>query len=249
MAYDLSVWILTRPVAWSALDALPPALHGRACQIGGISVLELWPAGHPPSHPGLTRPEDLPWLGPPDPILTRLAQIDALVEAQNTPPPIQAEPALALAMWLSKRLATEVLYIAANDDGLDLAALAAKGELQDLLAHGQGLSVEANASGLVRVTLHPPRLFDDDPEDDEELIDFAEALKADLRALPELLVHQGDRVPEGVMHSAAMALWPAEGPSHLPLGLGSFDALEHLPARGTLVWGEGLATKPWWRFW
>ena len=29
-------------------------------------------------------------------------------------------PALALAMWLSERLATEVLYIAANDDGLDL---------------------------------------------------------------------------------------------------------------------------------
>jgi hypothetical protein len=253
MAYDLSLWILTRPVAWSALDALPPSLSGRAWQIGGLHVLELWPAGDPPSYPGLTRPEDLPWTGPPHPLLTRLAQIDALVEAQDTTPPIQAEPALALAMWLSDRLATEVLYIAANDDGLDLAALAAKGELRQLVAHGEGLSVAANASGLVQVTLHPPRLFEDDEEDgeedDEELVAFGEALKADLAALPEVLVRHGDRVPDSVMHSAALALWPAEAPLHAPLGLGTFEALEGLASQAKIVWGEGMVKKPWWRFW
>lgn len=249
MAYDLSLWILTRPVAWSALDALPPALHGRAWQIGGLSVLEFWPAGETPSCPGLARPEDLPWSGAPHPTLTRLAQIDALVEAQDTPAPVQVEAAIALAMWLSERLSAEVLYVAANDDGLDLAAIAAKGELRQLLAHGQGLSVATNASGLVQVTLHPPRLFADDPEEDEELDAFGEALNADLSALEGVLVRQGHTAPEGVMHSAAMALWPAEAPSHAPLGLGSFDALDGLASHGAVVWGEGLAKKPWWRLW
>jgi hypothetical protein len=90
---------------------------------------------------------------------------------------------------------------------------------------------------------------EDGEEDDEELVAFGEALKADLAALPEVLVRHGDRVPDSVMHSAALALWPAEAPPHAPLGLGTFEALERLASQAKIVWGEGMVKKPWWRFW
>lgn len=140
-------------------------------------------------------------------------------------------PALKLALRLNRLLEVDTLCFAANDDGVNFAAMVRDGRLGAFLSLAELGSVVLSDEGIV---VRPELVYYDEESKEE-----AEAIEEDfdaLRSLPGVTVSPLKVVPEEeaeprTIHEAVLRLWPKDWPDAAKsTGIGTWDSFTRFPA-------------------
>lgn len=226
MGYQSAAFVFGGAPEWQRLEGVRPdlALSGFQHAETGLAVLFARPVGEDEDRYPFTRLFERPDLEPPlldagNEALARAASAAAGLLTDEWYGTSVVRPALNAAFALHQALGQPMLYIAANDEGLNLGVLVEQGRLAKFVFHGEEGYAELIDGTIV---LQPVEI--DGEECYLDLDEVAEEL-GELRALevrPPIVSEDDDW---RYMHSAPIKVWPHDWPSPAAvLGLGTWDA-------------------------
>lgn len=225
MGYQSAAFVLSGVPDWRRLEGVLPtlALSGFEHAETGLALLFARPiAEDEDRYPYLRLLEepdlDLPPPGADNESLVNAAAVAAGLLSDTSYDTRAVRPALKAALALNKALGRPVLYLAANDEELNLGFLAEQGTITKFAFHGVEGSAELVGGNIF---VQPVEYEGEDP-----WLDCNE-IAEELGEVPLLQIKPSITLEDSCrhMHSASMHIWPREWPNPAEvLGLGTWDA-------------------------